>query len=521
MNSRMLRIFIIIIGVLFVISAAFFKDQYAHEEELENQDDTFVFQPENSTDNIFINRVGGYTIRVPNDMQADMQFSNIRAVLESEALRVEIYRQKIQNISGSGIESYINYSNRFMDNQTDHKKESAGKIKIGSRWAPFLEWSRKPLKNIENDRCYYASVDVPLSDREVLTFMFKSNQKYRDKSYLNIVESLTIIERTRESYAHKILKTDNRGWDEKTDKLYDELFGENSQFHWGIFENNAPLDYTELKKIEEKVDFTFPILIYYTAILENQAHHPHLADALKNAKCEDRILELTLQTAEQSEGKGNMVYDVLAGDYDTYLFNYAREVALSDEPVLFRLGNEMNGDWCVYSAYHTSKDTEIFKAFYRYVYEIFQTAGADNVIWIWNPNSKSYPDFKWNDELCYYPGDEYVDVVGMTGYNTGTYYEGETWMEFDEIYDNLYKKYKDYYEKPLMITEFSCSSIGGSKEEWVDNMFRHISKYERIKAAIWWDGCDWDKKGNISRPYFIDETEELVQLFRNNLKRFK
>ena len=34
--------------------------------------------------------------------------------------------------------------------------------------------------------------------------------------------------------------------------------------------------------------------------------------------------------------------------------------------------------------------------------------------------------------MDYYPGDEYVDIYGITGYNTGTYYEGESWRSFDE-----------------------------------------------------------------------------------------
>jgi hypothetical protein len=31
---------------------------------------------------------------------------------------------------------------------------------------------------------------------------------------------------------------------------------------------------------------------------------------------------------------------------------------------------------------------------------------------------------------------------------------------------------------------------GGSKEAWVAGMFRDIVKYDRIKVAVWWDGCD-------------------------------
>jgi hypothetical protein len=494
--------------------------QIQADESME-QNKTYLLTELGSDQNLFTNRADGYTVIIPADLAVDMRFSNIRAVLESDKLKLEIYRQEIDQTDKTGVESYINYSNLFINNSIDHYKELEGSVMINGRKVSFLQWSRRALERIENDKCHYASVEVPISEMEVITFLFKSCRKFQNSCYLDIVKSLNLTEITAKPYVQRIKKTENPNWDEKTVEVYQRLFGDHSRLQWGIFETDAPIDFTELKKIENKLDFTFPILVYYTGILENRERHPHLAAALKNAGAEGRILELTLQTAEQTPGKGNMVYDVLDGKYDVFLKNYAIEVADSGNPVLFRLGNEMNGDWCVYSAHHTARDTDIFIAFYRYIYDIFRESGADNVIWVWNPNGKSFPDYKWNDELCYYPGDEYADVIGMTGYNTGTYYEGETWLEFNEMYDSLYEKYIGLCEKPLMITEFASSSVGGSKESWVKNMFRHITKYKRIKAAIWWDGCDRDQEGNVARPYFIDETEELVRIFRENLARFR
>lgn len=491
------------------------------KEEKGMENHTYVLARLDGSKSLFTNKVDGYSVQVPGDMTADMRFSNVRAVLEDQNLKIEIYRQEIDRADGSSTESYINYSNQFIDNSIDHYKEYEGKIKIDGRTANVLQWSRRSLAKVDNDKCFYASVDIPISNKEVMTFFFKSSVKFNNKNYLDIVKTMRLIDKTADSYTQKIHKTENPDWNEETAELYDRYFGDDARLHWGIFETDAPVNFTELKKIESKLDFTFPILLYYTGILENKDMHPNLETALVNAKKEGRTLELTLQTVEQTPGKGNMVYDILDGKYDTYLKNYAKAVVNSGAPVLFRLGNEMNGDWCVYSSHHTSKDTDIYIDFYRYVYQIFRDAGADNVIWVWNPNGKAFPDFKWNNELCYYPGDEYVDVVGMTSYNTGTYYAGEKWMEFDQMYDSLYKKYISVYEKPLMITEFSSSSVGGSKEEWVANMFRNIYKYDRIKVAVWWDGCDWDAKGNVARSYFIDETDELVRLFRENLARFK
>lgn len=489
-------------------------------EEEQKQGETYTLEAFDGETSLFTNKVDGYSVLTPADMKVDMSFSNVRAVLEDDSEKLEIYRQKIDDPEDS-VGSYINYSNQFINNQIDHYKELEGNTRINGRSVSYLQWSRKPLAKIADDKCHYAAVDVTLSDREVITFLFKSSLVFENKSYLDVVRSLALVDQTAEPYIRKILQTENRNWDQKTADTYGYYFGRNSRLHWGIFENGAPVNFTELKIIEQRLDFTFPILLYYTAILENKDMHPNLAAALTNAKKEGRTLELTLQTIEQTPGKGNMVYDILDGKYDTYLNNYAKEVANYGEPILFRLGNEMNGDWCVYSSHHTSRDTDIYKAFYRYVYQIFRNAGADNVIWVWNPNGKAFPDYKWNNELCYYPGDGYVDVVGMTSYNTGNYYKGEDWMEFSEMYDSLYQKYISLYEKPLMITEFSSSSVGGSKEAWVADMFRNIIKYDRIKVAVWWDGCDWDARGNVARSYFIDETEELVKIFRENLARFK
>ena len=200
------------------------------------------------------------------------------------------------------------------------------------------------------------------------------------------------------------------------------------------------------------------------------------------------------------------------------MYDYAKVIAEHGHPVMFRLFNEMNGDWCPYSSYNTSKDTMVFKEAYQYVYNIFAETGANaNTIWVWNPNSVSFPNFDWNHPLMYYPGDDYVDVVGMTAYNTGNYYPGETWREFDALYRGMYYNYCSWFKQPFMITEFASATAGGNKARWIENMFSSIDEFERIKVAIWWDGCDWDAHGNIARSYFLDETPDVMQAFKKGL----
>ncbi|WP_142386537.1 glycoside hydrolase family 26 protein [Bacillus sp. Marseille-P3661] len=236
---------------------------------------------------------------------------------------------------------------------------------------------------------------------------------------------------------------------------------------------------------------------------------------------ENKIVELTLQTYFYKQDNEGVLYKILDGQFDKELTQYARDIKKFGHPILFRLNNEMNGDWCAYSSYHHSKDTEIYKEVWKHFYKIFDQNGVNNVLWVWNPNHESKPGFAWNHSLMYYPGDQYVDIVGLTAYNTGTYYKGETWNNFYELYKPLYKEYTQLSEKPLMITEFGSSSYGGDKIQWIQNMFANIHKFPEIKVAIWWSGTDWDTNKNPARIYRLDESKEMLNVFKLHLKNYK
>ena len=469
--------------------------------------------------NNFINYVDGYSLYVDQGMTVDMDYSGVRAVLENDHKRIEIYKESLPYTVGQ--RAYINYSNEFINNTADHTKEYETQATLGGRTVHVLQWSRPKLNRVENDKNYYVSLEILSGSQEIYTIFVKSDTPfYQTGGYYYLTNNFQTFAPSQSAYMKQsqAVPLADKGWNQETQDFYKQYFGPDSLLTWGIFEPNAPDDFTQLNYLETSMEYKFPILLNYTNF-ENKEKHPNLEVRLENAYQQNKTLELTLQTAWTASGQGNMVYDVLDGEYDSFLKNYAKTVSDFDHPVLFRLGNEMNGDWCPYSSYNTSKDTEIFKEFYRYVHKIFDDAGADNVIWVWNPNGKSFPDFKWNDAAMYYPGNEYVDVIGLTAYNTGTYYSGENWTEFAALYDPVYAEYTRLYKQPMMITEFASSSVGGDKDQWIRNMFAHIGNYDKVKVAIWWDGCDWDTNGNVARPYFMDETYQIVQTFKEWLNK--
>lgn len=83
--------------------------------------------------------------------------------------------------------------------------------------------------------------------------------------------------------------------------------------------------------------------------------------------------------------------------------------------VIYRPLHEMNGDWFWWGAsgYNTNDTTRMarFKALHQDMYNYFtNTKGLNNLIWVYSPDqSRSY-------KTSYYPGNNYVDIVGLDAY---------------------------------------------------------------------------------------------------------
>ncbi len=469
--------------------------------------------------NTFTNYVDGYSLLVDKDLEVDMTYSEIGTSLYSEDLIVEIYKQSLRNVSHH---TYVNYSNEFLNNRYDHSLDFEKTLILNGRSVQITAWTREKLSRVENDKNHYICMEIKEGDYGYTIFIKSATPISGDKDlYEYFANSFNTFEPTVDavSFKSKVIPIEDKGLNEETVDFYNKYYSEDAELTWGIFEYTSNyFEFDIINGYEEYIGYEFPIMLIYTKFEKDEMAHS-LEQRLETSYAEGKILELTLQTSWLDSG--NVVYDVLNGEYDEFLTEYAEIVADFGHPVMFRLGNEMNGDWCPYSSYNTSKDTIMFREFYKYVYSFFENADADNVLWVWNPNEKSFPNFNWNHELMYYPGDEYVDIVGLTAYNTGTYYYeyGERWNEFDTLYDHLYYDYVEKYNQPLMITEFGSTSNGGDKLAWTKNMLNKINEYDRIKVAIWWDGQDWDSQGNVARDYYFSKPEGMLDIFKEYFNR--
>ncbi len=478
----------------------------------------------------FTNLVDGYSVVIPSNMTVDLSLSDICATISNSTTTLRIFKETFS--TSSERLSYLVYSNKFTENTTNHTLEKNESYTKGSREYHILQWSRKALSRIQNDKNHYMCIDVCEGAR-VYTFYFTSSQPFSSNfGYMSIVDSLTTFDPvvpSANAYTAGYRKSDLSHLNHSALSTYNYLFSDDAGFKMGIFPPNKYGGFAKMEEFEKAIGCTFAAFLEYTECPDNvgidstqyyskvSSYISTIEQYFHYAQNSGKTLELTLQTPLTRNSGSNMVYDILDGNFDIFLAQYANLIAkYPNVTVLFRPFNEMNGDWCNYSAYHTSRDPQIYIELYKYIYNKFEQAGCKNVIWVWNPNERSFPNYKWNNQSLYYPGDEYVDVYGITGYNNGTYYEGETWRSFDEIYAPIYQKALHINEKPMMITEFSCSSVGGDKVLWVEEMFNTLPNYDKIKLAIWWHAADYNGE-QIARPYFMDTPDGMLEVFSKYL----
>lgn len=189
---------------------------------------------------------------------------------------------------------------------------------------------------------------------------------------------------------------------------------------------------------------------------------------------------------------------IAAGAFDPFVRRAAREAAAYARPLLLRLGHEMNGPWYSWGAWVAGNVPADYVAMWRHVVSIFREEGAANVSWVWSPNIYApRPSLVSGDAMPFepfYPGDRWVDFVGLDGYNWGNV-RPTGWQSFAGVFGFSYGALARLSDKPMMISETASSEVGGNKATWILSIPRILrARMPRVRALIWFDRdkeADW------------------------------
>jgi mannan endo-1,4-beta-mannosidase len=466
--------------------------------------------------NMYTNNPYGYEIVLLDSLKLNEDIVSVKSRFESENLVVDVLYDNFYN-DQNNRNTYIIYGNRGILRNPAFNITGEYNHNFGGLNGHIILYEREKIENGEPDRNYYAMITFARTYKELITVFMKSSTPLYIE---HIMPRFKLIEKSGDMKPDAVFEPVEKTFDEKTKEFYDKYFISNEKVDFGIFEPTYPLYAYRLKQIENLLNYEFPVVLLY-----NSFQLPFKTEYMNRAKEQGKVVEYGLYTTDVVDGvEKDITLEILAGKYDDYLEHLAQSFNEYDYPVLFRLNNEMNGEWVWYSSHKVGKDTDLFIQCWRYIYNKFMEHGVDNLIFVWNPNEKSFPNFAYNHYLNYYPGNEYVDVIGLTSYNTGNYYKGEIWRSFSEAYDHFYYDYVNHFKHPMMITEFSCASMGGNKAEWFEDMFERITQYDRIKLAVLWNGQDYDTskpEKTVSRNYRIDLEQDVVEAIRKGLENFK
>ena len=141
---------------------------------------------------------------------------------------------------------------------------------------------------------------------------------------------------------------------------------------------------------------------------------------------------------------------------------------------------EGNGDWTPYG-YSPAH----YENAYRRIVDIFRGLGMDNtkVLWAFAPNGWSTPPYSMAD---YYPGDDYVDIVGFSGYNFGSTLA--SWESVNQVLDPWTTELETLApEKPIVITQTASSPHGGDMSAWIADLFTWTKNRDSVVGFVWFN----------------------------------
>ena len=180
---------------------------------------------------------------------------------------------------------------------------------------------------------------------------------------------------------------------------------------------------------------------------------------------------------------------VASGAYDSYLHESAKIAKSWGGPLQIRFAHEQNGDWFPWGSSGASSSE--FVGAWRHIVSIFRADGATNVKWVWSPNVQEGTKYPIAPT---FPGDEWIDYVGLDGYNWGNRWSADGFVGLDTVFGASYEAVTKLSSKPVMITETSSSENGGDKAQWIKTGFMsQLPKlFPRIEAVVWFNKVQED-----------------------------
>ena len=223
---------------------------------------------------------------------------------------------------------------------------------------------------------------------------------------------------------------------------------------------------------------------------------------------------------------------ILAGTWDDYIDRWADGAKAYGKPLLVTWGLEANGSWFPWSGvFYGGGDIigeepgrtlyagpELVKRANRYVIDRVRARGADNILWGYHANNASLPkDTDWNGIAAYYPGDAYVDWLGLSVYGKIQRFDG--WPSFHDVMEDAYPAlHRINPAKPMILAEWGVGEFPpGDKADFIRTAFASLKeRYPLFRAAVFWHER-WETEAGTFSNLRVNSSPESLAAYREGV----
>ncbi|SDX42539.1 endoglucanase [Litoreibacter albidus] len=209
---------------------------------------------------------------------------------------------------------------------------------------------------------------------------------------------------------------------------------------------------------------------------------PSLAEAETYSKDRGRSLLVTIEpwtwTRDERNSPAVLQAGIAAGVYDETMTTVCSSLGSLGRPLTIRWAQEMDDEsgqfiWAGWAP-------QTYVDAYQKMIDICRVS-APNASFMWSP-------LGFEDMADYYPGDDYVDVVGLSVFSLGPWEKqvlGEE-QSFDDIFAPRYARAQEF-GKPIMIAELGFTGDEEHMALWEADVRSKSAQYPELDAVIYFN----------------------------------
>lgn len=260
---------------------------------------------------------------------------------------------------------------------------------------------------------------------------------------------------------------------------------------FGVATNGGPLASTELDAVATVAGEAPSMILFYKDFTQA---FPTAELNATDARGATPLLTWEPWVANGNTTQADYTLDnITAGKYDAYIKQWASGMKSYGKPIMLRFAHEMNGNWYPWSEGVNNNGSGDYVQAWKHVHDVVVAEGVTNVSWVWSPNAPYYGSVPLSG---LYPGDNYVDIVALDGYNWGTTQSwGSAWQTPQQVFGQGISELRTIAPgKPILIAETASAEQGGSKADWNNTLVSYLSAQPDVMGFVWFNlnkEVDW------------------------------